>query len=53
MVKMDIEDAQGSTASFSAWHCLLCGNVTDAGIKANRRDPHEPLKNRARPHGTY
>ena len=51
MVKMNIEDAQGSTNSFSAWHCLLCGNVTDAGIRANRRYHQEPLKNRARPHG--
>jgi len=53
MVKMDIADAEGSGHSFSAWHCLLCGNVTDAAIVANRQDPCEPLKNRARPHGSY
>jgi len=51
MVRIDLEDAGSSTYCFSGWQCLLCGEVTDAGIKANRECHPEPMRNRARPHG--
>lgn len=53
MVRITIEDAGGSSSVFSGWHCLLCGDVTDAGIQANRKARQEPIKSRARPRGTY
>jgi len=52
MVRIDLEDAGSSTYCFSGWQCLLCGEVTDRGIKANRKCHPEPRRNRARPHGT-
>ena len=54
MVKIDMEDVEGSTNWISGWHCMLCGHVTDAGIKANQTHHHEPLlRSRPRPHGTW
>jgi hypothetical protein len=53
MVRMDLEDAGGSTYSCGGWRCLLCGEVTDRGIKANRKSPPKPRRNRVRPHGTW
>ncbi|WP_447976812.1 hypothetical protein [Candidatus Nitrospira bockiana] len=52
MVKIDIEDAGGSSYRLSGWHCLLCGNVTETGIQANRKYRQDPRRSRARPHGT-
>lgn len=52
MVTVRLEDAGSSSLSYSGWQCLLCGEVTDHGIKANRKGHHEPMGNRARPHGT-
>jgi hypothetical protein len=30
------------------WRCLLCGEVTDSVIEANRKGHSEPVRNRAR-----
>lgn len=37
-----------SGESISGWQCLLCGDVTDSGIVANRKGHVEPVLNRAR-----
>jgi hypothetical protein len=42
MVKIDMEDGGSSSHCISGWHCILCGDVTDAGIRANRKHHHEP-----------
>jgi hypothetical protein len=34
--------------SAAAWRCLLCGEVTDAVIEANRKGPRQPINSRAR-----
>jgi hypothetical protein len=34
--------------SVAGWRCLLCGEMTDAGIEANRKGHHEPATSRAR-----
>lgn len=55
MVTIKLEDAQSSSsyASSSGWQCLLCGEVIDPGIKANRKGHREPVRTRARlPNGT-
>lgn len=52
MVAIRLEDVGSSSLCFSGWQCLLCGEVTDHGIKANRNGHKEPRGNRARPHGT-
>lgn len=52
MVTIRLEDAGSSTGCYSAWQCLLCGEVTDSGIEANREGHGEPRRNGARPPGT-
>lgn len=52
MIRIDLEDAWSSTYCFSGWRCLLCGEVTDAGIEANREYRREPRRSGARPPGT-
>jgi hypothetical protein len=53
MVSIRMEDACGSTTQgYVAWRCLLCGDVVEPGIVANRRARHEPIRNTARPPGS-
>jgi hypothetical protein len=52
MVAVKLEDTGSSTLCFSGWQCLLCGEIVDLGIEANRKSHLEPSRNRARPHGT-
>jgi hypothetical protein len=52
MVPIRLEDVESSSLCFSGWQCLLCGEVTDHGIAANRDGHHEPRPNRARPQGS-
>lgn len=42
MVTIRLEDVESSTRCYSGWQCLLCGEVVDSGIKANRKSRHEP-----------
>jgi hypothetical protein len=44
MALTTLEDVEGSARCFSGWQCLLCGEVTDAVIAANRKDHHEPRR---------
>lgn len=55
MVSIRLEDA-GSSASyeaFSGWQCLLCGEVLEPGMAANRKAHQEPRRILARPPGTW
>jgi hypothetical protein len=49
MVTIRLEDAGSSTLCFSGWQCLLCGEVLDSGIDANRKGLHVPTLSRCRP----
>lgn len=50
MVATRLEEAAGVTSggSLSGWKCLLCGEVIDSVIAANRKHHDEPKRNRAR-----
>lgn len=50
MVPTRLEEAAGVTSggSLSGWKCLLCGEVIDSVIAANRKHHAEPKRNRAR-----
>ena len=55
MVSTRLEEATGATSgeSLSGWKCLLCGEVIDSVIAANRIGHLEPKPNHARlPHAT-
>jgi len=49
MVAAALTDLGHSTDSQAGWQCLMCGEVTDAIISANRKHRIEPRRNRARP----
>jgi hypothetical protein len=49
MVPIWLEDAESSTLCFPGWQCLLCGEVIDAGIDANRKGLHVPTRSRGGP----
>ena len=51
MVTIRLEDAGSSSLCFSGWRCLLCGEVIDSGIKANRDGFHRPIGSRG--HARY
>ena len=42
-----VDLAQSGEAGFSGWRCLVCGNITDPVMAANRRNP--PVLKRALP----
>ena len=46
MVTIRLEDAGSSSLSFSGWQCLLCGEVIDSVITANRKELHGPTGSR-------
>ena len=50
MIVTRLEEATGVTGggSLSGWKCLLCGEVIDSVIAANRKHHQEPKRNRAR-----
>ncbi len=50
MVATSLEEAADVTSggSLSGWKCLLCGEVIDSVIAANRKHRQEPKQNRAR-----
>lgn len=44
MVPTKLEDTEGSTRCFNGWHCLLCGDITDAVIATNRKGHRKPRR---------
>jgi hypothetical protein len=48
MVTIRLEDVGSSSLCVSGWQCLLCGEVTDSVINANRNVPHGPTGSRGR-----
>lgn len=50
MVPTRLEEAVGTTSgeSLSGWKCLMCGEVIDSVIEANRKGHQGPTPNRAR-----
>ena len=54
MVSIRLEDAGSSSLCFSGWQCLMCGEVIDSVITANRKDLHGQPRSRSRPrYGVY
>ncbi len=52
MVPITLVDVKASTSCVSAgWRCLLCGEILDSVIVANRTGHREPMLDRARQHG--
>lgn len=50
---LDLQD-QTSQCRFSAWRCLICGEVLDPVILKHRSSPPEPMVGRARlPHKVH
>jgi hypothetical protein len=48
MVTIGLEDAGGSSLHFSGWQCLMCGEVIDSVITANRKELHGQPRSRSR-----
>jgi len=50
-VRVVLEDTESSASCepFSGWKCLLCGEVSDPGIEANRKSRPQPSRSRPRP----
>lgn len=46
---LDLQDEAGQ-CWFSAWRCLICGEVLDPLILKHRSAPPAPILDRARPH---
>jgi hypothetical protein len=54
MVSIRLEDAGSSSLCFSGWQCLICGEVIDSVITANRKELHGQPGSRSRPrYGVY
>ena len=49
MVIIRLEDAGTSSLCFSGWQCLICGEVIDSVIEANRQQLHGQTGSRSRP----
>jgi len=52
MIATALMDVGRSTDRLSGWQCLMCGEVTDPVIAANRKGHCEPKRNGARPPGS-
>jgi hypothetical protein len=39
-----VDLVESGEAGFGGWRCLVCGNITDPVIVANRRQPPTPRK---------
>jgi hypothetical protein len=48
MVTLRLEDVGGSSLRCSGWQCLMCGDVIDSVIKANRKQLHGLTGSRSR-----
>jgi hypothetical protein len=47
-VTVRLEDTAGSSLAFSGWQCLMCGEVIDSVISANRKELHGLTGSRSR-----
>lgn len=52
MIATALMDVGRSTDRHSGWQCLMCGEVTDPVIAANRKHHLEPKRSGARPPGS-
>lgn len=52
MIITALMDVGRSTDRPSGWQCLMCGEITDPVIAANRKGHGEPVRNGARPPGS-
>jgi hypothetical protein len=52
MIATALMDVGRSTDRHSGWQCLMCGEVTDPVIAANRKCHAEPKRSGARPPGS-
>lgn len=52
MVTTALMDVGRSTDRHAGWQCLMCGEVTDSVIAANRKGHDEPKRSGARPPGS-
>ena len=48
MVTIRLEDVGSSSLCFSAWQCLMCGEVMDPVIATNRKELHGSTGSRGR-----
>lgn len=48
MVTIRLEDVGSSSLCFSGWQCLMCGEVIDSVITANRNELHRSTGSRGR-----
>jgi len=48
MVTIRLEDVGSSSLCFSGWQCLMCGEVIDSVIRANRKELHGATGSRGR-----
>jgi hypothetical protein len=48
MVTIRLEDVGSSSLCFFGWQCLMCGEVIDSLITANRKELHGPTGSRGR-----
>jgi hypothetical protein len=48
MVTIRLEDVGSSSLCFSGWQCLMCGEVIDSVIAANRKELHGTTGSRGR-----
>lgn len=48
-VRLEDTGKMTDAQSLAAWRCLLCGEVIEPGITANRIGHHEPTRDRTRP----
>ena len=54
MVTIRLEDAGSSSLCFSGWQCLVCGEVIDSVINANRKELLGQKRSRCRTrYGVY
>jgi hypothetical protein len=52
MITTALMDVGRSTDRHAGWQCLMCGEVTDPIIAANRKHRIEPRRSGARPPGS-
>jgi hypothetical protein len=52
MLPIVLEDSESTTVKYDGWQCVLCGDVIDLKILANRGHHAKPTRSGARPPGS-